>query len=88
MASSAFSTAWIAWGPYDKLADQSFQTGIGQKTTVSLPDGTSVYCPLPWLVTGYGRLNQCTNLIRGPWGTFGKVGIYNRDLSLFTPESD
>lgn len=38
----AASTAWIAWGPSDKLADQSFQTGIGQKTTVTLPDGTEV----------------------------------------------
>ena len=56
--------------------------------STSLPDGTSVYCPLPWLVTGYGRLNQCTNLIRGPWGTFGKVGIYNRDLRRFAPGSD
>ena len=38
----AASTAWIAWGPSSRLADQAFQTGVGQKTTVSLPDGTEV----------------------------------------------
>jgi len=39
---AGLSAAWGVWRPGPELANQSFRTGVGQKTTVNLPDGTEV----------------------------------------------
>lgn len=42
VAGAGLSGAWLVWRPHDELANQAFRTGIGQKATVNLPDGTEV----------------------------------------------
>lgn len=42
VAGAGLSAAWIVWRPNDELANQAFRTGIGQKATINLPDGTEV----------------------------------------------
>ncbi|HMJ16446.1 MAG TPA: hypothetical protein VK524_33760 [Polyangiaceae bacterium] len=44
-------------------------------------------CPLPWAVTGYGKVAQCTAVLTGPWGTFGRVGFYSPGTGVFAPTS-
>ena len=39
---AGMSGVWLVWRPHDELANQAFRTGIGQKATVNLPDGTEV----------------------------------------------
>jgi len=42
VAGAGLSAAWLVWRPGDELANQAFRTGVGQKATVNLPDGTEV----------------------------------------------
>lgn len=42
IAGAGLSTAWLVWRPSDELANQAFRTGVGQKATINLPDGTEV----------------------------------------------
>lgn len=42
IAGAGLSAAWLVWRPSDELANQAFRTGVGQKATINLPDGTEV----------------------------------------------
>ena len=72
----------------DEAAADSSSAASVPFFTRTLPDNTFLVCPLPWALTGYGRVGQCTAKITGPWGTFGRVGFYNRDFDLFEPASE
>lgn len=42
MLGTGLSAGWSVWRPGPELANQSFRTGVGQKTTINLPDRTEV----------------------------------------------
>jgi transmembrane sensor len=39
---AALAGAWTTWRPSDEFADQAFRTGVGEKATITLPDGSVV----------------------------------------------